>query len=133
MAIANGGAAQTYATVNAPGTSPIGLGHGDAGWPLDGMAGRYDARGVEDDFTQAGNLFRVLSPAEQQNLFNNLAGPLSQVSVEIQLRQLGHFDKADPACGAGVRAALTRHAAKAELAAAGAPSVPSVPAARAVA
>jgi catalase len=34
------------------------------------------------------------------------AGPLSQVSDEIRQRQLGHFDKADPACGAGVRAAL---------------------------
>jgi catalase len=36
----------------------------------------------------------------------NLAAPLSQVSAEIRERQLGHFDKADPAYGAGVRAAL---------------------------
>jgi catalase len=43
---------------------------------------------------------------EQQNLFANIAGPLSQVSAEIINRQLAHFDQADPAYGAGVRAAL---------------------------
>ena len=111
MAIANGGAAQNYANVNAAGTAPSGFGHGDAGWELSGTAGRFDARGTEDDFTQAGNLFRILPPQEQQNLFNNLAGPLSQVSAEIQQRQLAHFDKADAAYGAGVRAALAARAA----------------------
>ena len=34
------------------------------------------------------------------------SGPLSQVPDEIIQRQLGHFDKADAAYGAGVRAAL---------------------------
>jgi catalase len=106
MAISNSGAEQNYANVEAAGTSPSGFGHGDPGWALNGIAGRYDARGKEDDFTQAGNLFRILSPAEQQKLFDNLSGPLSQVSDEILQRQLGHFDKADPAYGAGVRAAL---------------------------
>ena len=106
MAVANGGSAVNYANVEAAGTQPCGLGHGDAGWTLGGVAGRFDGRGQEDDFTQAGNLFRLLPPQEQQDLFNNLAGPLSQVSDEILQRQLGHFDKADPAYGAGVRAAL---------------------------
>ena len=106
MAIANGGAAPNYETVDAAGTAPSGFGHGDAGWALSGTAGRYDGRGREDDYTQAGNLFRILPPEEQQKLFDNLAGPLSQVSDEIRERQLGHFDQADPAYGAGVRAAL---------------------------
>ena len=73
---------------------------------LSGGAGRYDGRGKEDDYTQAGNLFRLLPEQEKQNLFDNIAGPLSQVSDEIIQRQLGHFDKADAAYGAGVRAAL---------------------------
>ena len=47
-----------------------------------------------------------MSPQAQQNLFDNLAGPLSQVSDEIIERQLAQFDQADPAYGAGVRAAL---------------------------
>ncbi len=106
MAVANGGAAQNYATVAAAGSGASGFGHGDPGWSLKGVAGRTDGRGAEDDFTQAGNLFRILSPVEQAKLFANLAGPLSQVSDEILQRQLGHFDKADLAYGAGVRAAL---------------------------
>ncbi|NRR29580.1 catalase [Oxalobacteraceae bacterium] len=106
MAIANGGAAQNYATVQSEGTGIQGIGNGEPALALEGGAGRYDGRGKEDDYTQAGNLFRLMPPEAKQNLFNNLAGPLSQVSAEILQRQLGHFDKADPAYGAGVRAAL---------------------------
>jgi catalase len=106
MAISNGGAEPNYATVEAAGSSPSGYGHGDPGWALHGIAGRYDGRGREDDFTQAGNLFRILSSSERQKLFDNLAGPLSQVNDEILNRQLDHFDKADAAYGAGVRAAV---------------------------
>ncbi|HEV7856851.1 MAG TPA: catalase, partial [Herminiimonas sp.] len=106
MAINNGGSEQNYHTVEAGGTNPSGMGHGEPGLALHGDAGRYDGRGKEDDFTQAGNLFRLLPAQEKQNLCNNIAGPLSQVSAEIIQRQLGHFDKADAAYGAGVRAAL---------------------------
>ncbi len=106
MAIDNGGAEPNYMAVEAQGSAPQGMGHGEPGWPLEGVAARYDARGQEDDYTQAGNLFRLMSVQERHNLFNNIAGPLSQVSKEIQARQLAHFDKADPAYGAGVRAAL---------------------------
>lgn len=106
MAIANGGAAQNYAATEAHGSKPQGMGHGEPGLALHGAAGRYDGRGLEDDYTQAGNLFRLMPAQEQHNLFNNIAGPLSQVSSEIIARQLAHFDQADPAYGAGVRAAL---------------------------
>ncbi|WP_374359049.1 catalase [Pseudoduganella danionis] len=106
MAISNAGAAQNYDTVAAAGSAPQGMGHGEPVLELTGAAGRYDGRGQEDDYTQAGNLFRLMSPQAQQNLFDNLAGPLSQVSSEIIARQLAQFDQADPAYGAGVRAAL---------------------------
>jgi catalase len=106
MAISNGGAAQNYAAVEAGGIHGKGMGHGEPELALQGAAARYDGRGHEDDYTQAGNLFRLMPAQEQQNLFDNLAGPMSQVSDEIIQRQLGHFDKADPAYGAGVRAAL---------------------------
>jgi catalase len=108
MTLHNGGGALNYANVEASGTSPHGFGHGDPGWGSSGDAGRFDARGIEDDFTQAGNLFRLLPPAEKQNLFDNLAGPLSKCPRDIVERQLGHFDRADPAYGAGVRAALAK-------------------------
>ncbi|NHZ33577.1 catalase [Massilia rubra] len=106
MAVNNGGAAQNYATVNATGSAPRGMGHGEPELALRGGAGRFDGRGMEDDYTQAGNLFRLLTAQEKLNLCANLAGPLSQVSDEILQRQLAHFDKADSAYGDGVRAAL---------------------------
>jgi catalase len=106
MAQANGGAQVNYANVAAEGTRPVGFGHGDPGWPLEGSAGRFDARGGEDDYSQAGNLFRLLTPDERQHLCANMAGPLSRVSDEIQSRMFGHLDRADPAYGAGVRAAV---------------------------
>ena len=101
-----------FATVDAAGTAPQGFGHGDPGWALNGVAGRYDGRGREDDYTQAGNLFRLLSVDEQRKLCANLAGPLSQVDAETLARQLGHFDQADAAYGAGVRAAFRERGLK---------------------
>jgi catalase len=106
MAIANGGAAPNYATIEAVGGGATGMGHGEPELPLYGNAGRFDFRGQEDDYTQPGNLFRLMTPQEKQNLCDNLAGPLSQVSDEILERQLRQFDRADPAYGRGVRASL---------------------------
>jgi catalase len=106
MAAANGGASVNYDPVQSNGSNPHGMGHGEPALALDGAAGRYDGRGKEDDYTQAGDLFRLMPADEQQNLFNNIAGPLSQVSAEIIARQLAHFDQADAAYGAGVRQAL---------------------------
>ncbi|MTV37972.1 catalase [Duganella radicis] len=106
MAGANGGAAVNYDPVQAQGSNPHGMGHGEPPLALDGAAGRYDGRGKEDDYTQAGDLFRLMPADERHNLCNNIAGPLSQVSAEIIARQLAHFDQADAAYGAGVRQAL---------------------------
>jgi len=78
----------------------------EKGFSLSGEIGRFDARNKEDDYTQAGNLFRLLSPPEKIDLCNNLARPLSQVSPSILRRQLDHFDQADKSYGQGVREAL---------------------------
>jgi catalase len=106
MAIANGGSARNYHTLNSVGAGATGMGHGERELALEGDAGRFDFRGQEDDYTQAGNLFRLMDAQARQNLCDNLAGPLSQVDEDILQRQLRHFDQADPAYGAGVRASL---------------------------
>jgi catalase len=104
----NGGAAANYENVNAAGSAPSGFGHGDAGWAASGAAGRYDERGASDDFTQAGNLFRVMKPDAQDRLTSNIAGAMKDVSADVKAVQIGHFTKADPAYGAAVARKLTR-------------------------
>lgn len=106
MAIANGGAAANYDPVRTDVPAAAGFGHGDAGWPLDGAAGRYDTRAADDHFTQAGNLFRLLSDEGRRNLIENIAGSLSGADAATQDRQIGHFLKADPAYGQGVADAI---------------------------
>jgi catalase len=103
MAFDNGGAARNYDTVQAGGSHTSGFGHGDPGWAVNGVAGRYDERGSSDDYTQAGNLYRLLPADEKDRLTTNIANAMRSVSAEIQDRQIGHFTKADPAYGEAVR------------------------------
>ncbi|MFD0666394.1 catalase [Ramlibacter sp. MAHUQ-53] len=102
MAIHNGGAAPNYNSVQAGGVDTRGFGHGDPGWVLDGVAGRSDPRATSDDFTQAGNLFRLMSPDEQDRLTTNIAHAMAPVAAEIQERQVAHFTRADARYGAEV-------------------------------
>jgi catalase len=108
MAGANGGASANYDTIRGDIPARGGFGHGDAGWPVEGTAGRYDTRVVDDHYTQAGNLFRLLGEQGRRNLVENIAGALSGADAATQDRQLAHFFKADPAYGQGVAEALQR-------------------------
>nr|WP_314545536.1 catalase [uncultured Massilia sp.] len=109
MAVGNGGADQNYDPVHMGGVPAAGgFGHGDAGWQVEGVAGRYDTRVTDDHFTQAGNLFRLLGAEEQQNLFENMGGALSQADATVQDRWIGHLAKADPAYAQGVAAVVNR-------------------------
>ena len=103
---ANGGSAPNYANVARGAAGASGFGHGDAGWPLDGTAGRHEAREHEDDFTQAGNLYLLMPADERERLVDNIAGAMAGVPATTQQRQLAHFDRADPGYGSGVRQAL---------------------------
>ena len=73
---------------------------------ISGDADRWDHRVENDDYTQPGNLFRLMSGDQQQQLFNNIAEAMQGVPQGIIDRQLVHFDHADPAYGQGVREAL---------------------------
>ncbi|MBN1337323.1 MAG: catalase [Deltaproteobacteria bacterium] len=76
--------------------------------PLTGPADRYDHRAGNDDYTQAGALYRLLPPDERARLHAALACALRGVPSEIVDRQLAHFARADPAYAEGVRQALQR-------------------------
>ena len=73
---------------------------------ISGDADRYDHRKGNDDFTQAGNLYRLMPQGERDRLHAAIAKAMRGVPTEIIERQLKHFEKADPAYAKGVRAAL---------------------------
>ncbi len=73
---------------------------------ISGDADRYSHRVGNDDYTQAGNLFRLFNAEQRQRLFNNIAEAMQGVSQDIIERQLRHFDQADAAYGRGVREVL---------------------------
>jgi catalase len=56
---------------------------------------RYDHRAGNDDYTQTGDLYRLMTPDQQERLIQNIVGSLSQARHEIQMRQLCHFFRAD--------------------------------------
>lgn len=70
--------------------------------PLRGAADRYDHRAGNDDYSQAGDLFRLMDDGARARLMDNIAGSMRSVPEAIQRRQIAHFAKADPAYGAGV-------------------------------
>ena len=73
---------------------------------ISGDADRYDHRVGNDDYTQPGDLFRLMSGDQRQQLFTNLAEAMDGVPSHIVERQLNHFHKADPAYAAGVAKAM---------------------------
>ena len=80
-----------------------------AGLESDGVSGSYAPvrHAEDDDFVQAGMLYRVMKPAERERLVQNLGAGLAQVSnAGIVERSLGHFAQADPEYGVRVAVAV---------------------------
>jgi catalase len=74
---------------------------------MSGVATRYDHREGNDDYTQAGNLFRLLAADHQGRLIDNIVDSLLTVPHDIQVRQARHFYNADPTYGEGVAGGLS--------------------------
>ena len=63
----------------------------------------------DDDFVQAGDLYRLMSEAEKQRLIANIAASLAQVSrQDIVERSVTHFRTADPEFGVRLAEALAK-------------------------
>ena len=78
---------------------------------IDGDAARYDHRDGNDDYTQPGNLFRLMTAEQKERLFANIARSMQGVPDEIIQRQLSHFAQADAAYAEGVSRLLSSLAA----------------------
>jgi catalase len=75
-------------------------------YKVSGDVNRYDHREGNDDYKQAGDLFRLMTLAEKKALISNLAGHMKGIPERIARLQIEHFTKADPAYGRGVAEAL---------------------------
>ncbi len=74
---------------------------------ITGDAAHWNYR--EDDadyYDQPGRLFRLMTPEQQDALFQNTARAMGDAPEEIKRRHVGNCAKADPAYGAGVAKAL---------------------------
>lgn len=76
---------------------------------ISGDADRYDHHDGNDDYRQAGDLFRLMTADEQRRLIDNIVVSMKNVPEAIQRRQIGHFLKADPRYGEGVAKGLGYH------------------------
>ncbi|HBO6774598.1 TPA: catalase [Pseudomonas aeruginosa] len=75
---------------------------------LGGAADHWNHRVDDDYYSQPRALFQLMSPAQQQALFDNTARAIRGASQEVIERHIGNCSKADPAYGAGVAAAIER-------------------------
>lgn len=72
-----------------------------------GDAARYEQkRGVDDDYVQPGNLYRLMSADERKRLVANISGSLKKTPKAIQEKMVAHFRKADKEYGDGIAALL---------------------------
>ncbi|WP_405867894.1 catalase [Streptomyces sp. NBC_00005] len=76
---------------------------------ISGWTGTHEAplHTKDDDFFQAGELYRLMSAEERSRLIANIAGGLSQVSRDDVIeKNLAHFHAADPEYGRRVEEAV---------------------------
>lgn len=74
---------------------------------LKGDAYNYNEREFDSDYySQPGNLYRLMTPEQQQVLYENTARAMGDAELFIKQRHVRNCSKADPAYGAGVAKAL---------------------------
>jgi len=106
----NGGAAKTYEPNSDEGT-PFETGEPlYNGFEVSGVTGAHlpVKHREDDDFSQAGALYRLMSEEEKKRLIDNIASSLAQVSrQDVVERSIAHFRNADPDYGRRLTEALT--------------------------
>lgn len=69
---------------------------------LEGAADHWNHREDTDYYSQPGALFRLMTPVQQQTLFENTARSIGGIPREIQIRHIANCLKADSAYGKGI-------------------------------
>jgi catalase len=101
----NGGKSVNYEPNSFGGPTEVNE-HKQAAFPVSGIAENagYDHH---DHYTQAGDLYRLMSEEERERLVANIVAAMKPVQRDdIKLRQIGHFYKADPEYGTRIAQGL---------------------------
>jgi catalase len=97
----NGGGSASYEPNGSDGPAQTGEAY-DLGYAVSGAVGPtpHARHPEDDDYAQAGALYRVMRPEERERLVENLAASLAQVSRDdVVLRSIEHFRRADAEYG----------------------------------
>jgi len=99
--IDNGGSATNYWPNTQQQTPKPDAAFADPAWNLgQATVDRFDSTQGHDDFTQAGNLYRMFDDAHRDRLTTRMAAGLSQAREHVQHLMLCHFFRTDPDFGA---------------------------------
>ena len=80
---------------------------GEPPFEVEGQAGRHPVEHPNDDFVQAGNLYRkVMTDEDRDHLIGNIVDHLGGAQKRLQMRQTAVFFKADPDYGGRVAGEL---------------------------
>lgn len=74
----------------------------------DAWLGIHDNRN-DDNFSQAGDLFRLMSPCQKGQLVHNIAAGLHQCTDDVQQRMLAQYEQADPQYASMVKQAIATY------------------------
>lgn len=110
------GSRSNYWPSSRPGMPDADPAYRDPAWDIgQAIVDRFDSTKDHDDYTQAGNLFRMFDEGQRDRLATRIAGALGQARREVQMRQLCHFFRADEDYGRRVAAKLGLDASEFEL------------------
>ncbi|MDY6937757.1 MAG: catalase [Cyanobacteriota bacterium] len=103
----NGGGTANYEPNSDPTAPKPNIDYQEPPLPLGDVAvDRYDHRRGNDDYSQAGDLYRLIPEDAKQRLVDNIVGSLGEVPQEIQEKQLCQFFQADRDYGSRVAKGL---------------------------
>lgn len=108
----NFGSAPNYEPNSLGGPNQAGRSAALTPYAVSGMVDRHAAVLKDDDFVQAGNLYRLMTPEQKTRLVNNIAGNLKNAKKHLRERQLAHFKRADPEYGARIEKAVLQFGTK---------------------
>ncbi|KAI8647389.1 catalase [Parasitella parasitica] len=80
---------------------------------IHGATGRFTYGLTDDDFVQAGDLYRLMPAEEKTDLVNNIASHLKNAKKHIRERQIAHFKRADSEYGSRIEETILALGSKA--------------------